>query len=112
MDADHVVPFVVAEVEDHARPAEARVVDDDVEPAPRVERALHELVADRGVGDVAALRDRLAARGRDLGDDVGRGILGGGAPVGRDTGVVHDDPRAVRREPQRVGRVRCPARRP
>ena len=61
--ADHVVPFVVAEVEDHARAAEARVVDDDVEPAPRVERALHELVGNARVGDVAALRDGLAARG-------------------------------------------------
>ena len=63
------------------------------------------------VADVAAVRDRLAAGGRDLGDDVGRGILVGRAAVGRDAGIVHDDPRAVRRQYATRTRVRCRARR-
>src|SRR5207244_2510776 len=71
--------------------------------SPRVERALHELVCHVGVTDVASLRDRLAPSVGYLGYDVGRGIVGCRASVGCDTGIVDDDPRAVRGEPQRVG---------
>ena len=100
--ADDVVPFVVGEVEHHARTAEAGVVHDDVEPAPRVDRERNECVADCGVADVAAVRDRFATRGHDLGDHIRGRILVGGAAVGRDAGVVHDHPGAVRRQAQRV----------
>src|SRR5262249_21728988 len=98
VDAHDVVPLVVGQVEHHARTPEAGVVDDDVETAPRGERALDQRVAGRGFGDVTPVGHGRAAVALDLPYDVGRRILVGRRAIGRDARVVHDHTRAVRRE--------------
>ena len=68
--ADDRVPLLFARREQHAVADEARVVDEHVEAAERVDRGLHEVTRAVPVGDVVGVRDGLAARGRDLVDDV------------------------------------------
>ena len=100
--ADHVVPFVVGEVEHHPRSAESRVVDDDVEPAPRFERERTKRVAHRRVADVAAVRDASPPAPSISATTSAAGIFVGGAAVGRDARVVHDHAGPVRGQAQCV----------
>src|SRR3954468_21880501 len=102
MNAHDVIPFVVAEVEHHARASEARVVDDDVETTPSVQGPLDERVPRGGFADVTPVRHGRATRGLDVAYHVSRGILVGRRAVGRDTRVLDHHPRAVRGEAQGV----------
>src|SRR3954454_5113426 len=94
--AHHVEPVARLHVVDERVLRDPRVVDEDVEPAERLDRA-----CDRGlplvvVGDVAADRDGGPARGLDLADDLLRLFLPG--PVvdadGRTLGGEGDADRA------------------
>ena len=103
MDAQHVGPLGVLEIEDHVRTADAGVVHDDVDAPPGVEGGLDERLAALGRRDVVGVRDRLSTGVPDRGDGlVGRRLAGLGA-VGRDADVVHDDTRAVRGQPGGLG---------
>ena len=94
---------------EHAVAHEAGVVHHDVEAAEGVERRLHERAGLREVRDVGAVRDRLAAGGADLLDDLVRGSRRAAAAVGLDAEVVHDDLRALARERERVGAAEAAA---
>ena len=88
---------------------ETRVLDDDVEAAEPLDRALDRSGTARRGLEVLVARDRAAARGLDFRDDgVGEGRVATAA-VGLDSGVVHDDPRAVRGEGAGVRRAEAPA---
>jgi hypothetical protein len=103
MDAQHVGPLGVLEVEDHVRTTNAGVVHDDVDAPPGVEGGLDERLAAVGGRDVVDVGDRLPAGVPDLGDGlVGRRLAGLGT-VGRDADVVHDDARAVGGKPRGLG---------
>ena len=66
VDGDHRVPLLLGHVHEHAVAEDPGVVDEDVEAPERVDRLLHHLARLREVGDVRAVRDRLAAGGLDL----------------------------------------------
>src|SRR6185312_3558246 len=78
---------------------DAGVVDEDVDPTPRVDRGLDDLIA---VLDRVVVRDRLAARRLDLGDDLvrRRGTLAFAGEAAAE--VVDDDLRAAAGKQQRV----------
>ena len=77
MDGDHGIPLVLGHVYEHPVAEDSRVVDEDVEPPELVDRLLHEPLRAREVGDVLAVRRRLAAGGADLLDDLlGRAGVG------------------------------------
>ena len=90
---------------------EARVLDDDVEAAEPLDRALDRLRAARRGLEILVAGDRGAVRRLDLGDDgVGERRVAAAA-VGLDSGVVHDDLRAVRGEGAGVRRAETRGRR-
>ena len=73
VDADDRVPLLLGGVHQHPVADEARVVDQDVEPAEGVDRLLHHRGRLLEVRDVRTVGDGLAAERLDLGDDlVGR----------------------------------------
>src|SRR5690606_33292658 len=103
--AEHVhavdeVPVLLRQLLEGGVAEDARVVDDDVDPLPRVERGLDDLVA---VLDRVVVGDRLAAGGLDLLDDlVGRRARF--ASAGRAAAeVVDHDLAAARGEQERMG---------
>jgi hypothetical protein len=61
MDADDGVEVLFAHVEDHAVAQDAGVVDDDVELAEIIERALDDAFGGLEIADALEARDRLAA---------------------------------------------------
>ncbi len=64
------VELLFAGVGEHAVPDDARVVDQNVQPAERVDRRLDETLGLRPVGDVRAAGDGFASGGGDLVDDA------------------------------------------
>ena len=66
------VPFLFGARDEHAVAHEAGVVHDDVEAAEGLDGGLHERAGRGEVGDVGAVRDRLAAEAADLLDDFVR----------------------------------------
>ena len=103
MNPDDRVELLFARREEHAVADEAHVVDEDVEPAERFERGLHESARAFPLGDVAGIRGGFAARGPNLVDDLlrGPGVVRTGS-VACHTQIVHHDTRPFRREGQRV----------
>src|ERR1700730_1393035 len=69
VDVHHAVPRLDGGVLEPARPADARVVDEDVEPAHATARALDGALPVRLAGDVELDEERLAALGLDVGLD-------------------------------------------
>jgi hypothetical protein len=70
VDRDDEVPVLDIHLE-HALVAEdARVVDEDVDPAEAVDRRLHYLLGAVPLGDAVVVRHRLAARRLDLVADL------------------------------------------
>ena len=107
LGVDHRVDQLVGERRERRHAHLARVVHHDVDGAERVERRLHDRDAAVRRGDGVGVRDRLAAGGADLVDDVVRRVLRGclGPTVGvadAHAEVVDHDACATRREQQRV----------
>ena len=102
MDAEHRVELVLLHLHEHAVAREAGVVERDVEVAELGDRAAHERLALLPVGDVAEVRDRLAARGLDLRDHLAGRVLVGAAAVALGAEVVDHDRGAVPRELDRL----------
>ena len=73
VDLDDRVPLCLGHVGEHPVAQDAGVVDDDVEPAEAVDRALHHPTGGLEVADVVGVGDGLAAHALDLVDD----LLGG-----------------------------------
>ena len=93
-------------VGEHAVADDARVVDQNVEVAERVDRGLDEPLGLRPVGDVRPTGDRLASGGGDFVDDALRGAAAtGGRSVQPDTDVVDHHARTLGGERQRM----CPS---
>ena len=65
-DAEHAIQAFSIDALDRRIFGPHRVVDDDVDPAKFGRRGIERLVQRGAVGHVAAERDRLAAIGRDL----------------------------------------------
>ena len=103
VDVDDDVPLVLGHVEDHPVAQDAGVVDQDVEPAERVERLLDHALAGVHVGHRVVVGDGVAAGVLDRGHDlVGRsGLAVEFAALGAAV-VVDHDPCALRREQQGV----------
>ena len=70
---DDGVEFLFAGVGEHPVADDARVVDQDVEPAEGVDGGLDQAFGLRPVGDVGAAGDGFATGGGDLVDDALRG---------------------------------------
>ena len=88
---DDRVPLLFGHVDEHPVAQDARVVDEDVEIAERLDRGVDEALRTFPVGDVVAVDDRLATTGADLLDHLlSRGDVGPGAVVRR-AEVVDDD---------------------
>src|SRR6266852_1858694 len=69
VDVHHAVPRLGGGVLEPARPADARVVDEDVEPAETADRGLDGALPVRLAGDIELDEERLAPRGLDVGLD-------------------------------------------
>src|SRR5699024_11023963 len=89
---------------------DAGVVDEDVDPAPRVDHGAHQGI-DRGpVGDVVPVDDRLAAGRGDLVDDLLGGGGGAALAVHVAAEIVDDDPGATLGQCEGVGAAESAAR--
>jgi hypothetical protein len=89
--ADHVVPLLFGHVHEHSIAQDSGVVDQNVEITERADRRVHHPLRPLPVGHVVVVRDGLAARRRDLGDDLlGRRRVAPTA-IRRAAEVVHDD---------------------
>jgi hypothetical protein len=87
--ADDGVPVFLAHVEAHPVAQDARVVDQDVEVAPGLDRLVDEALRALPVGDVVVIGDGLAAGLGDLVDDL-LGVTGvGPGPVPLAAEIVH-----------------------
>ena len=75
---DDGVELLLAGVGEHPVADDARVVDQDVESAERVDRGLDQACGLRPVGDVRAAGDGFAAGSGDLVDDALRGAAAAG----------------------------------
>jgi hypothetical protein len=93
MDVDDGVPFVLFHVHEHPVAKDSGVVDEDVEPAERPDRALDQPRRARELRDVLAVRDRFAAERGDLPHDIVRRAAVGALARKRGTEVVDDHPR-------------------
>src|SRR6266702_90057 len=69
VDVHHAVPRLGGGVLEPARPADARVVDEDVEPPEAADRGLDGALPVRLAGDVELDEERLAPLGLDVGLD-------------------------------------------
>jgi hypothetical protein len=99
---DDRVPLLLGHVHEHPVAQDPGVQDQDVEAAVAVDRALHHLLGRAEVRDVGVARNRLAAAGHDLVDDLlrrGRVLPFAGE---RAAEVVDDDTRSARRQFERV----------
>src|SRR5260370_11474118 len=96
--SDHVVPFLLGHVEDHAIAQDAGDVDEDVEFAELLNSLIHQALAAFDGCYIHMIGDRVAATGFDfLGDIVGwrgRFLL----PRNRDADVVDHDCASLRGE--------------
>ena len=102
VDGDDRVPLLLGHVDDHPVAQDAGVVDEDVEIAERLDRAVDQALRTLPVGDVVAVDDRFAADGFDLVDNLlRRRDVGAGAVVGA-AEVVDDDAGAFAGEEQRM----------
>ncbi|MDF9816812.1 hypothetical protein M2266_006125 [Streptomyces sp. SPB162] len=103
MDAQHRVPVVLFEVDEHPVAQEPGVVDEGVEPPERIDRGGDQGGGPCRGGDVVAVGDRFAAQRPNLVDDpLGRPRRAARA-VEADPEVVDDDARALAREGEGVG---------
>ena len=109
MDADDCVPLLGRHVHEHAVAQDARVVDQDVEPAEGLDRGVDEALRALPIGDAVAVRHGLATHRLDLVDDVVRGTSRLPGAVHLAAEVVHDDLCTVRRQHQRVLATDAPA---
>ena len=98
---DDRVPVLLAHVEDHAVAQDAGVVDDDVELAEVIDRAIDDALGGLEVGDALEVGDCFAARRADFLDHVfgRRARLPGAVEVSAE--VIDDDLGAVLRQQQR-----------
>ncbi|BBZ43809.1 hypothetical protein MPRM_10900 [Mycobacterium parmense] len=83
-------------------PDDARVVDHDVDPSPRIQGGIDDRLSPLGTRHAVAVGDRLATVAANL---LGGGFGGAAASAGtrhRAADVVDHDPRAARGEQQRV----------
>jgi hypothetical protein len=103
------VEFVGVHVLERRVPQDPGVVDDDVDPAPVVERGLHDRPAALGAGDRVVVCDRLAPRRRDLVDHRLRGGRAAAGAVDRAAEVVDDDQGTAAGQLQRMGTAQAPA---
>src|SRR6266567_2728304 len=69
VDVHHAIPRLGGGVLEPARPADARVVDEDVEPSEAADRGLDGALPVRLAGDVELDEERLAPLGLDVGLD-------------------------------------------
>lgn len=76
VDPDHRVPLTLRHGEDHAVAQDARVVDEDVEPAELGDRQLDEFGGLLEVGDIPGVGGGASARLADLGGDLFGGTGG------------------------------------
>jgi hypothetical protein len=102
VDVEHRLELLLRHVLERRVAQDARVVDDDVDLAERVERRLHDGLAALRRGHRVVVGHGLAAGGLDLVDDLLRCRLGAAGAVGRPTQVVHDDEGASLRQLQGV----------
>jgi hypothetical protein len=93
MHVYHRVPVMLLGVHEHAVAEVARVVDEDVETAERLDRLVDNSLRAGEIGDVLPVRDRLAAERLDLGRDLMRGAGIGALAADRRAEVVDDDAR-------------------
>ena len=102
VDGDDGVPLVLGHVHEHPVAQDPGVVDEDVEASEVIERLPDEPRGAGEVGDVLAVRGRLAALCLDLVDDLLRG--GVVVPLAGERGaeIVDDDLRACLGERERV----------
>jgi hypothetical protein len=99
---DDRVPFGLGHVDEHPITQDARIVDQPIQPAERVDRGLDETSAALPVGDVVGVDHRLAAHPADLLDDLvgrARGRTRTGAVAAQ---VVDDDAGTLAGELERV----------
>ena len=102
VDVDDRVPLRLGHVGDHPVAEDARVVDEHVQLAERVDRGLDQALAALPVGAAVGVRHRLAAHRLDLLDHLLRGTRVGPRPVLRTAEVVDHDLGALTREEERV----------
>ena len=102
VDVDDRVPLGLVHVEAHLVAEDARVVDEHVEAAERVDGLLHHALGARPGRDAVVVRLGAAARRDDLVDDLLRGRRVGAVAAGAAAEVVDDDRGALGREQQRV----------
>ena len=107
---DHRVPLGLFHVGEHAVAQDAGVVDERVEPAERVDRALDHAARAGEVGDVLAVGDGFAAHRLDLLDDFHRGAERPAVAVHVAAEVVDDDLGALGGVGQRVLAADAPSR--
>ena len=102
MHGDHRVEQLGVHVVERLVAQDAGVVDDDVDGAERVDRALHDRLAALRCGDRIGVGDGFAARVLDLVDDVLGGPLVAAGAVDGAAEIVHHDQRAALGEHQRM----------
>ena len=102
MNGNYGVPLGFVHVDEHPVAEDPRVVDEDVQPPERIERALNHSSCSLEVGDVLRIGDGLSACGRDLRDDIGGGRALLGLAGERRAEVVDDDTGAGRGERESV----------
>jgi len=90
----HLIPLLLAHVEDHPVAEDAGVVHEDIDAAELIDGGLDDVLAAVHRGDRVVVGDGFVAFRHDLGDD----LIGGAVVVARavrvDASVVDDDLRA------------------
>src|SRR6266851_3135247 len=89
--ADHVVPFLLGHVEDHAIAQDTGDVDQDIEFAEFLDRLVDEALAAFDGRDIHMIGDRVSAARLDFFRDVIGGRGGFFLPRDRDSEVVDYD---------------------
>jgi len=100
VDLHDRVPLFLGHVEAHLVAEDPRVVDEDVEPAERLDRLVHHALGTAPAGAVVTVGDGLAAGGLDLLDDLLRRPSVAALAGARATQVVDHDRGALAREEQ------------
>lgn len=85
VDVEHGIPLVFFHPHQQVVPRDARIVDEDVDFAPRVEHGFDQCIHRFGIGHVGLSRDGLAALGANfLGHGLGgfRALAGAQGDIG------------------------------
>jgi hypothetical protein len=98
MRGDHRFPLVGSHVEDHAVTQDAGTGDQDVDATETLHGRCHDALGPAPVDNRVDVRHRLAAGLSDLGDDRTGRLRGRVASVDRNSQVVDDDLRPLRRQ--------------